>query len=78
MMISLWLTTLPDTLSLESSHEGSISMSLFSESAQCSVCTLGQLGLISAADFGVLLELLTVAASSSFITHALRTALISR
>ena len=55
-----------------------ISMSLFSESPQCSVCTLGQLGLISAADFGVLLELLTVAASSSFITHALRTALISR
>ena len=53
-------------------------MSLFSESPQCSVRTLGQLGLISAADFGVLLELLTVVASSSFITHALRTALISR
>ena len=53
-------------------------MSIFSESPQCSVCTLGQLGLISAADFGGLLEILTVAASSAFITHALRTALISR
>ena len=53
MMVLRWLITVPDTLSLESSHEGSINMSLFSESPLCSVCTLGQLGLISAVDFGV-------------------------
>ena len=53
-------------------------MSLFSESAQCSVCTLGQLGQNSATDLGLLLELLAVAISCSLVTHALRTALISR
>ena len=37
-----------------------------------------QLGQNSAANLGALLELLTVAASFSLITHALRTALISR
>jgi hypothetical protein len=40
MMIPRWLTTLPNSLIFESSHEGSISMSIFSESPQCSVCTL--------------------------------------
>ena len=77
MMIPRWLTTLSDSLSFESSHEGSIRMSLFSESPQISVLSLypWQLGLNLAADFGVLLELLAVAVSSSFITHALRTAL---
>ena len=40
MTIRRWLTTLPSSLIFESSHEGSISMSIFSESPQCLVCTL--------------------------------------